>query len=508
MAPITRAQIEAAVTQPIYKIEVWVPTILGGVEMWDVVAPEYVLSISGSQESTGNTTNGLAFGMQVAPKATITFTEDASSAFGGSLRFRPILDTRVRISFTYDNADWIIAFEGVLTSISFNEYTITYQCAGFDELIKQTKIRTVVDYNRPIATKTTVASQENPDLPGYTGGTINEILFRSGGRPYEQRDFNYTYDSPGMKFWYTCDQSLFAPEWTWLNDENLLDEVFTLVRAAGGQLYQTTNIIKYVEPLSFATGTSIYKFTTDTFQSAEWNGNPSDKVGTLTCTYTPRRVEPLQEVANDETPRYFEPSEQKTFTIETNLPVYTYALNETDKFVAKYVDMRDASPTINNIEVHAQKIIITLTNPSNTTPMVLYSTKIKGRPIAAGQSNTIQVGNGLPERIMEDNPYIQNEQHALRLATMTHDFYGDIKPIITLSGATFDPQRYVGELVTFRYDEFTYLDVAMRIVAIRHTAGGSLMDVDVVEVTGLPTRNNMFIIGNTYSDGEWHQVSY
>lgn len=505
MAAPSRTQIETRTTLPKYKVSIYLPTFLGGVNMWDVIPNNMVESVDVSLESSGNKNNGIAFGTYVSQSATIKFSYDAAGPLSGGLRYRPLKITKVRIEYAYGTSDYITCFEGVLTTLSFTDSDVTYACSGYEQYIKDTKLFTKVFYKRPIATETTLASMENPDDSSYVGGMINEMLWRSGGRPWLQKDIRYNEDSAGFKFWYMCDQSLFSPQYTWLNGENLFDDMLLLVRAAGGQIYQNKNIIQYREPLSYANAIApIYTFGTNTFESVSVTNDSAEQVDKLIATYTPRALEPVQEVYSDTTPIFIDTNESKTLELETQLPTYEYT-----SYDLQAIDLDGkviTIPVTSTVET-AQKVTKVIVNNLGK-PILIHTVKIKGRPVGARQEKQVTYGSGLNEKTLENNPYIQDEYHAAQITRMTYDFYAETKPVFTLNGCIYDPDRYIGELVYFNYSLFGYQYVVMRIISINPQNTGSTMDVQLVPVDGLPIRDDMFIIGTFYDDSTVKQLSY
>lgn len=511
MAAPTRAQIEAWYVLPKYKVEIFCPVYLstwGWVELSNDNISKVSGSIQGSQEN-----NGLSFGASVDVSFTVEVARETTLYYVGEIWKTPLRSSKLRVSYGFDTSDFIFAAEGIVTSIEVTETEITLTCSGFVNVIKDTKFYSNVFYNRPVATLTSSVTQENPDLPNYNAGMLNEIFWRSGGRPVEQYGTNgYTDDN--TVFWYSCDQSLFNPEWIWINGDNLLDDALTLVRSVGGQLYQDNNgVMRYVQPLLLADGSSNFTYTTDHFSTVSFSIDSSDMANKLTSTYTPRRLEPMQEVYSDTTPRLLESMQTMNVVLETQLPIYEYdSITVQNCIKAMNFNGDSVVPGIEQIKTSAQRIEFVLTN---ATPyaMVIHSIIIKGRPLGArdeGQVSFTRSGDRTtPEKLLETNVYIQNEAHARKIAQMTLDFYAEARTLLHLKGAIYDTDRFVGETVHVDYPAMQIYNQPCRIVAITHDLTGVNMDVDLVSLdVGIPVRSNMFIIGTVYSNSDNKQVSY
>lgn len=518
MAAPTRGQIQATFNKPKYKVEIWNTSL--GAGFWQLVNADDIVSISGSIESTGNTDNGISFGTSVEPSLQITIQNIVWSV-NHRLSDSIWLLTRLRVSFGFDTSDYVVQFVGVIKDRTVQDYDVTFNVVGLTEYIRNTKIYTPVYITKPYATETTVATVENPEDSGYTAGLINLIFWESGGRPYEQKDLNYTESSAGFKFWYSCQQSVNASDYTWLGGENLLDELFKLARAAGGQIYQGADgVMRYVQPLSFgdisAYGGTYYTFTDAVFSSYSDKLASDELVSKVTISLTGRYLSADQTILEDTTAVLFQPSETKRLEYQPQLPVLEYPTITNDYLTALLIDDKAVTPVISIIETSATRIILEVTNGSATTDMILYAVKIPGKPIGPGAEYHLSYGEGLPERAIDNNVYIQSSHHGRRLVRMVYDFYSAYREVITLSNVQYDPDRYIGEIVKVQslhnqvFNGVSYIDNTSlyRIIRISHEEIGTSMNIDLVNIDGLPSRANMFIIGNTYSSGDTKQLSY
>lgn len=515
MASPSRAQIEATVALPKYKIE-----ILDSV--W--IEVDYIESVNGSIDSTSNPDNALSFGTPSNPSASITL-ENAAYKTDTRIGDSSVIGKKVRISYAFDTSDYIPVFIGVVETIQISGFSATLQLAGILTFLINQKVYTPIYYRKPIATKTTSTSQENPGLANYVAGMINLALWYSGGRPYEQSGINYTEASPNFKFWYSLEQSTIEPDYSWFSGENLLDEIYMLARAAGGQIFQGLDgIVRYIQPLSFNDdslyGGVFYIFNDTDYIDYSESISKSEDVGALKLTYTPRRIQPVRTIVEDKTPRFVLPNSYIDVELAPEQPVWQYVnLSQayiTDIVKAMLIDNSDVTPTISDISATAARVSLRITNPSTTKSMIVYSIIIQGRPLEAEDELIAQYGSGEPERNLENNVYIQSVDHADRLLRLVFDFYGINKPIVTLNGSQYDPDRYVGELVKVQTQYNTILSGGIattntnlyRIIGISHSNTGTTMDITLVEVANLPKRQDMFILGQAYSGGDSKQLSY
>lgn len=521
MASPTRLQIEANFALPKYKVEV-----LNHAGVWYTMLNARIVNLSGSADSTGNQDNGVSFGTPSDPSASVEMENYAVDGIR-AMNDPYWINKPCRISFGFDTSDFITIFQGPIKNMSLTDNTISLELGGSLDYLADVKLHTPVYYRRPAATKTTIASQENPDGVAYQAGLINLALWRAGGRPLEQKDIVYTEASADWKFWYSCEQSLIAPDYAWYSGDNTQDEVYALARAVGGQLYQDTKgTVRYTQPLSFGDTSnyvSFYTFTDAVFNGYKENISKGELVGTLKMLYTPRRVEVMQTVVEDTTPRLIAPfalmGQADIIELSPDKPVYQYQGlvsydngTATRTMKAQLIDGREVTPVIGLIEQYANKVLISVSNPDANTPMIITSIKIEGRPLMANDDLNLQYpqpGDAfLPEKTVENNVYVQNEAHAKRLVRMIFDFYNELRPIITLDNVQYDPDRYVGEIVKLATLYNNVDSRRFRIIKIAHSNLGTTMSVDLVQVTSVPKRSDMFIIGDSYSSGTVKQLSY
>lgn len=497
------------------------------------VPDDHVIEISGSMISNGNIQNGLSFGSYVEPSASLTvfrrFVIHASVGNGYDVSLW--IGNRIRIYQAFETSTYKPIFVGVISSYSINNEELTYEIAGMLEYFRNIKLNTPVYYGKPIATRTSATSIEDPATVGYSAGLLNYVFWQAGGRPWAQSS-NATYVS-AAKFWYECDQSVINSDWLWLANENLVDEVFTLARAAGGQIYEYADVltgtaqavVRFIDPLNFASTagySSYYNFTTDTYQSFGKRVSVENKVGKITCKFATRRLQPSQEVYADKTPYLIRNGETRTFICNPSLPVYEYeTINSSAVNAAPTISSAGSSKTISltvsATSIAGSQVTLSITN-STGFPAIIAGITLRGRPIAVEEEGEVEVGASTPVQAIEDSPYIQSREHALRLAKMVYNTFSDVRPTVTLQGVIYDPDRFVGELVQVDntdnvvYSGFTQTWVQdtsiYRIIRIAHNNTGTSMDIDLVPITTLLNPTDFYIVNTSYTSAISKQLAF
>src|SRR6185312_16223160 len=126
---------------------------------------------------------------------------------------------------TWMDADTSKTFTGIIIRRTRDMNKMTLDATGMKALIAATKAYSPSFPRRPVATKTTASSIENPATAGYIAGQINYLLWASGGRPYEQSG-----SYPLATFYYSCDHAILSPDWSWAAGEDSWAECLQLAK--------------------------------------------------------------------------------------------------------------------------------------------------------------------------------------------------------------------------------------------------------------------------------------
>ena len=449
-----------------------------------------VLDVTGSAEATLNTDNALAFGDSSQSRISVR-GKLALQSYTWSY-------TPFRVKYGMNGDTPTKEFQGVITERERTLSDLTFTCEGYAALIHNVKAYSPMFYNRPVATKTTVASVEDPTDPSYVAGPINWLLWQAGGRPLEQ---DVTY--PSATFYYSLDQAMFAPPFAWFAGEDGWSECLKLVQAAGGQIYQNTDgTIVYRQPFVIAEGSPSFAFTMSDFADLRERTSARKTMDTATVSFIPRELRPTQDVAEDTTTRVIQAGEAITFEVEPKWPLYSMEAFTSDSFSICFLTGNQATFSTDytvTTTFAAQRITINVANQTSE-PLVFYKVTIRGMPILPLEAQSVTVGSGSSAKtICDGNPYIQTHADAEWLANLYLAFYGDNHPLRTISGAVYDADLDIGDIATITASPLSLSGVDHVVVAKRHSQTGAEMEVDLVEITGLPTSSDFFVVGTDYS---------
>jgi hypothetical protein len=465
--------------------------------VWTAIADGAVIAASGGA-SSGLSDNGAGFGDEAITDCTLQILLSEVD----TLTFARL---PVRATFAIDAAS-SVAFVGEVAEASGDLETVTWRCESMLAALpgRTRDYYSALRYRRPPATKTTASSIENPASGSYAGGLVNELLWHAGGRPYEQAGSYPTAD-----FYYSCEQAIRAPDWSWLAGENGYEEAKRLIRSVGGQIYQGMDgVIRYRQPLTMV-GTASVTYTLPDFHDLSWSMVARDQyAAAYTVAYTPRHIQPTQKVIEDTTIREIAAGEAITIDLEPQWPLYSVELDggtlkEHHLSIAFYDGRRAAYHASLGYTVvttvTAMRITAVITNNA-ARAMQLTKITILGRPITAGETGTMTAGSGTPVRVLEDNIFVQTRRHAQALATMQLSFAGTVRRLLSLKECVYDVARVVGETVNVTIAALG-LSAAPHVILAKHYDKGEVMDLDLLDADGLPALADYWLCSTAAQTG-------
>ena len=465
-----------------------------------VAITAYVLAIDVSF-APQNTGSGLGFGD--SSDATFSLDIDPNPAGQPPLSLATLALVPIRVQFTLDSGT-AYGCAGVVLSWEQTADTISLKCTGFKELVSKTRFYSPLLINRPVATKTTASSIEDPTNGAWAAGLMNLALWGAGGRPFEQAG---TY--PSATFYYSLAQAPIAPTFSWAAGEDTWAECIRMVRAVGGQLFQRPDgVIRFASPLSVAGGSSLFALDSSAYAEISRSGSAEDVVASFTTTYLPRVIAGMQEVVSDTTPHVIAVGKSATIELELQYPIPTDGTGlETvsmagTQLIADAISATSYDGTAilqgtgytHTLTISAQRVVIVVTN-AGSLPFVIEKITLRGTPVVPTEAGTMTIGSGNPTQTIEQSAYIQSRSHAQRLARMALAFYGVPRPIIQARGCLYDPVNHqIGNAGTLTQSDWSLSSAPVVILGVSVGDTGVSADLDLVETTGLPALADYFLV--------------
>lgn len=481
---------------------------------WDAIPG--LLSQTVTIESADGGSSPLGFAPNVLPRATFATT---SASWSSPWRRVPV---RLIATVTIDGAAPVAeyTFTGILIGRDRSGDVVSYEAAGWDERIRRARVRTPLRYRRPLATKTTGTSIEDPANPAYAAGLLNEVFFRAGGRPYEQV---ITY--PVADWYYSCDGSSVAPEWGWVDGENAWEEALELAEAAGGQVYQDAlGTIRYINPLSYAETAGAVIHFADTgpqatnrvlFHHADMSvrENVEGLFNAAACRFVRRSLRQTQEIYKNRDPFSVDPGATVSRDLAMQWPIWKYGAVTV---AAGNYSGAAVSPTVAITEQSAQQLTISITNPSATLPMIVTEIRAEGQPVTVLHEGIARYVGARWDALaaedvelrLRDSIYTQSEPAARRRSRMSVVFTGQPRPIYQIARAPFIPGLNVGAYALLSWSGGGIASLACRVTRRALLDDPGVMAVDLVPVTGIAKLSDRFVVGRTYADANVRTFGY
>ncbi len=499
MASPTRTMVEADVTLPTFKVEVYVSS------SWvDVTADVITCRM--------NYTNPplLEFNAAAGSTATIELNDN-----------RLLLNVArvpIRVAFGFSTSDKLTRFLGLVTQRDREIDLVTWTCRGYEALIETADVNIALHFDRATATETTASSIEDPDDVDYAAGMINEIFWQSGGRPYQQAG-----SYPNAIFYYSCEPSILDTYATWLNGESAWEDLARLCRACGGQVGQDElGVIRYRSPLGMVSGASTYNYTdlaltqaqristsTSNFEVIGEIANYDRVLDGIEVGFIRRGLSGGQVIYQDDEFRILEASATITIDVETDNPAWS--LNVITVNAARMRTGAKVEVTLASATRVGSKVSFNVTNPT-AARVGIYGIRIRGQSLITveeGMELYATAGNIATSRTLRatDNAYIQTKSQAKQVARLFWDYMSPVRPEIQITGCGYDPDRKIGEFINLTCASLGYSSTRCVIAGIQ-VNDGATMDLTLIDVSGFDQTSAYFIIDTTYSAGNTRKVGY
>lgn len=460
------------------------------------------------------------FGASVLPTATVEAGPAAPATGWYRAPFRASIQVTID-GVTFDPEE---VFTGVLNRRVPNGQGYTFEAGGADQWIKKARVRTPLRQWRALATATSLSSVENPADLAYQGGLLNEIFWRSGGRPDAQRA-----SYPNARFYYACDGTSVAPEWSWIDGDNPWEQALRLAADAGGQIYQDSRgVMRYVNPLLLAESSPGALVVADTGPHAsgrilydgevEIEEDLEGAYNVAVCRFQHRAIQPPQEVYTSNNNFDVEASASVARELATSWPVRwrneVGAVDYTIEVVACYDDGFIVTPTVTVTEETAMCLAVSITNPSSTRPIHISKITVKGRPVTVLQEGIARYAGPRfdandeedVEIRLNDSEYTQREGAALRRARLAVEFDGSPRPIFRVRNCAYLPGVTVGQYALFSSARRGLTNIPCRIIGQQIDDSGKTMALALASVVGLRKLSELFVVGTAYADGDVRRV--
>ncbi len=362
--------------------------------------------------------------------------------------------------------------------------TVTIECRSRDELLLQRRFST----------------------------QLATMVYRDGYREGEHIA-GILADVSAASYYY--DRGTYPLNWVWLDDESVLDEIWTIATACGGRFYADPDGYYRFEDathwLKSPHQTSQETFTRSTFATLAANYDDKDLFSAVTIETSPREQGVRQELWKPDEVVMVLPSSTKTITARFSQAAYQVDTPAFSASTSGGVDITadvTVSPTL-----YVQRAELEITNANATYAAYLRPFTITGIPLSGGptqeetRTTAVDGGNSLwwstrgdRTKAIRGNAYIQTRAQASSLAhfLLRRSEY----PRLTwkLGQCPGNPARRLGDRITINDTAIMSASRDAWITAISwrlSATGGFTQDIEALDTWMVyPYAGSYFVLGN------------
>lgn len=305
----------------------------------------------------------------------------------------------------------------------------------------------------------------------------------------------------------------------WLDDESLLEEMWEVARAVGGQCYfDQLGKLRFENSTHWAGHNVVWALTEGEYTHVRPSYTPDLLITKVVVEWSARVVAAENVVYTLNEAKIVKPGETLVFEARFNNPLYQYTeLTSDDYYVISIGGMPQGSATV---EVtlplagrQAQRCQVQVVNSHTTLAVALIKLEIKGLPLVGGPNEEDVIlsvrppypGDDpydvLPPRVRtaRANMYVQTVTQAKALAAMLTARNGVLIPTWTLSGVPGFPHLEPGDKVSFQAADTITTNRNGFIVQIDWTGGnaGFMQTITLIDAVSMFPYTDYYVIGTT-----------
>ena len=399
----------------------------------------------------------------------------------------------VRVDTTINGTDYVRVFTGVTkipreTGRSWQEMpTVSFECRGLDELLLQKRM------------STTQSGMVTRYTTGFTEAQIIDAFLVAAGVTGQQ-----------------IDAGMITIPWSWLDNESVLEDVWTLAAATGGRFYYDKSGVPRYENMAHWIK-SPHKTSQATYTNADWQTfeavyDDNELYDSISVEYAGRQPDTVAVLWEPDEDVIVPAGTTSVITATFSNPAYTTpALT----WRAATLGGTDITASVSvGVTQYAQRAVLTITNSHATLQARISPFQLSGRPVvgspsaeetrtaaADGTNAAFFTNRGSRDKSVRGNVYIQTKAQAGFLAQLLLDRYEFPLLSYRLGGMLADPARIPGDRITVNDVSVMSSGRPAMVIGIswRFTEMAYTMDVEAVDASTLyrylDTSPSYFVVG-------------
>jgi len=312
------------------------------------------------------------------------------------------------------------------------------------------------------------------------------------------------------------DKGMFVVPYAWMDDESVLEEIWTLASACGGRFYADPDgTLRYEDMthwLKSPHNTSQETFTRADFTSLEPVYGDAELYSSVTVEASPRDVGGSDVLWEPDEQVVVPPNSSKAVTARLRQAAYSIDAPNWKAATAGGNDIT-ASVTVSIVAYNVQRVEMSVANAHTTAAAYMHPFSISGRALTGGpaqEETRTSAANGsngawwssrgtTRTKSIRGNAYIQTGAHAGALAQA--QLHRSEAPRLTyrLRGCPGKPSRRVGDRITINDTAImsSGRDAFITGISWRMTQNGFTQDIEAIDAAGLfpYAASEYFVIG-------------
>jgi len=273
---------------------------------------------------------------------------------------------------------------------------------------------------------------------------------------------------------WSLDSGIFIIPFAWMDDESVIEEVWSIANACGGWFYNDiwdTSQPKFVyknashwnsQTISTNNPNNVFVRSSGHFTDLEMNYDFAHLFKTVTTEWAGRKIDAEDVIWEPENRIVVPANGTKTITAKFQYPIYQIT---TLDYGATTNGGLDISASVSHAlgTEYAQSVDITFTNTHTTYAAVLRDVKLSGKAVIGGpdgetktqSSHSYWDTHAEKNKSIRSNIWIQTEAHSNTLSKMYGNIHEAPAAYYSLKGIQGDPRRKLGQKVRI-YDDATF----------------------------------------------------
>lgn len=273
---------------------------------------------------------------------------------------------------------------------------------------------------------------------------------------------------------YDVDSGIFVIPFAWMDDESVIEEVWSIASACGGWFYndiwdesQPKFVYKNAyhwngESISTSAPNNVFNRSNGDFTDLSVSYNFDQLFKDVTVEWAGRKINAEDVIWEPENRIIVPANGTKTVTARFQYPVYSITGLSFGASTSGGIDITSAVSCAYGTK-YAQTVDITFTNSHTTYAAVLKDVKLSGKPVTGGpdgenkseSSHSYWSDHAEKNKALRTNIWIQTDVHSSVLSQMYSSIHGAPAAYYSLKGLAGDPRRKLGQKIRI-YDDTAF----------------------------------------------------